>query len=1044
MNTAMNHWIAVFVRRPVFTWVLVLVCVVLGIDGLGKMPVERFPNIDFPFVSVTVAAPGLSAEQAESEIATKIEGVLGTISRLERLDSISAEGVAIVNAQFMLDKNSADAANEVRDRVARITDELPPSARPAKIETFNLSATPILLVAIESPSGARTPIELSELADTVVRRNLQSIRGVGEVRLVGGATRALSVVLDPLRLRANDLTAQEVEAALGRENIEAPGGSLADGDAALGVRLSAKAHSAAELASVIVARRGNLSVRLGDLGRVEDAAIVSDSVASVGGRSAVVIAVTKQPGANTIAVADDVRSSLETTRRSLPDGVVTRIIQDNSEDIRASVHAVVEHLVIGAILAAVVVLLFLRSWRATLIAALAIPASVIGTFMVARALGMTLNLLSLLGLTLAVGIVIDDAIVVIENVVRVMQTRRLDAREAAVVATKEIALAVLATTLSLVAVFLPVATMEGIVGRYLAPFGLTMSASILLSMGIAFTLTPMLCSRWLKKPVAAREEHADAHVHDGLLERIYARALGWVLRRRWLSAVAIVVTIASIVPLGSVAPMTFLPIEDSQRVAVYVRLPESATVERTAQIGEEVAAKIRSVVDVRDTAMTTISQREATITAYLGRRGVQATTIQRVRADLEAAYAGKSVLVMVGPSDDFAAGPDSASIQYVVRGANLTELRDVTARLLAVAKAIPGTADHGVTTGSTGKPELSVDVDRALASQLGISQAEIGRALALLDRRGVDLGSIRDLRSRNDVSIKVRLRVADDALANEDLVRSITVRTDKGRLVPLAEIATLRRGEGPGIIRRVNRERQITLFMNTLPGTSDAAVIATLEAKMKELDPSGRYHGEVIGNAKEMEKAAAAFFVAIVLSFVFMYLVLAAQFESWVHPATILISLPLTIPFGLVSLVVGGQSLNLFSALGFLVLFGVVKKNSILQVDRILQLRADGAPRGEAILAACRDRLRPILMTTIAFVAGMAPLIVSSGAGAATNRAISVGILGGQTLSLALTLLVTPVVYTWFDDLQSWWKRRTSTKSAPNEVTPLAEPGTSA
>jgi len=1011
----------------VFTWVLVAAMVVLGLNALGKMPVERFPNVDFPFVSVTVPAPGMSAEQVESEISTRIENALGRVSGRGRPAPPAEGGVARGGARFPLARPPAAAANAVRARGSRLAGEPPRAARPPRIETFNATSSPTVRVTVHAPNGARTPLELTELADTTIRRELQTIRGVGDVKLVGGETRALSIVLDPLKLQALDLSAQEVQRALESENLEAPGGSLADGDASLGVRLSAKAKTAAELSQVVVAKRGSLAVRISDLGYVVDGATVSESQAALSGTPAVIVAVTKQPGANTVGVADEVRERLEAAKVFLPDGVEARVVQDNSADVRAAVGAVTEHLVIGAILAAVVVLLFLKSWRATLIAGLAIPSSIIAAFAAANALGMTLNLLSLLGLTLAVGIVIDDAIVVLENIVRVMAAKKLSAREAAVEATQEIGLAVLATTLSLVAVFLPVATMEGVVGRYLAPFGLTMSASILLSMGVAFTLTPMLCARWLKKPPGHASGGHDARghgheTHDGVFERLYSRALRWSLRRRWVVGIGVAVTIVSTVPIAASLPANFLPIEDMSRFAVYVRLPEKASVERTSQVAEELAARIRGEKSVSDTVLMTLSAREATVTVFLDKRGVQEAMIQRVRA-LTAESVPEGVLTMVGPTDDLAPpGPDGAPIQFVIRGSDLDELQGVASRLLEEAKKIPGTVDHGITS-SGGKPELNVRVDRAHASKLGVSHAELGSALALVDRKGIELGTVRDPRSRSELSLKVHLRVESDTLAHEDLVRAITVRSASGALIPLAEIATFERAEGPGMIRRVGRQRQITLFMNTLPGTSDAVVVSALEAKLKEIEPTGRYRGEVIGNAKEMAKAATAFLVAIVLSFVFMYLVLAAQFESWVHPVTILLSLPLTIPFGLLSLLLGGQSLNIFSALGFLVLFGVVKKNSILQVDRIIQLRAAGHARVDAVIDACRDRLRPILMTTLAFVAGMLPLVISSGAGAATNRAIAVGIMGGQSLSLILTLLATPVAYTWFDDVQGWVRR---------------------
>jgi hydrophobic/amphiphilic exporter-1 (mainly G- bacteria), HAE1 family len=1019
----MRALVALCIRRPVFTWVLVLSTVVLGLDALRKMPIERFPNIEFPFVQVMIAAPGMSAVQVESEISTRVENAIGTVSGLDRLESFSYEGQSLVWVQFVLGKDPAVAANEVRDRIARLGDQLPRVTRPPRIETFNANAAPIVLVALDSaPADARTPLELTEIADTMVRRELQTVSGVGDVRLVGGEVRALSVVLDPLRLRALDLSAHEVQRALERENVELPGGSVADGDTSLGVRLSACASSASELAQVVVAKRGDLNVQLADLGRVLDGAAVSSSRATIDGRAAVMVLITQQPGQNTVRVADEVRDRLAKMAPHLPSGVRARIIQDNSEDVRAAVEAVAEHLILGAVMAALVVFLFLRSMRATLISGLAIPTSILGSFAAAHALGITLNLLSLLGLTLAVGIVIDDAIVVLENIVRVMGEKKQPASEAAADAAKEIGLAVLATTLSLVAVFLPVATMEGIVGRYLAPFSLTMSVSILLSMGVAFTLTPMLSARWLRPRDAHLEHGASLARGQGRFELWYCSVVAWSLRKRWVIGVGIVLTVLSIFPLGRSLPATFIPQEDLRRFSLYVRLPDRASVERTAQLAEELAARIREMPSVANTVVMTRSSREATVSVYLDRAGAQDTMIAGVRT-MVAERVPADVLTMVGPMDEFAPpGPDSAPIQFVIRGGDLSELRSVAGKLLEAARNIPGTVDHGITTAGE-KPELAVVVDRAHASKLGVSHSEIGSALTLIDREGVEFGTVRDTRSNQEVALKVRLRVASDSLAPEDLVRLMTVRTDGGALLPLSDVARLERTEGPGLIRRSGRERQITLFMNTVPGTSDAEVVRAIEARLASIDPTGRHQGDVIGNAKEMQSAATAFLIAIVLSFVFMYLILAAQFESWIHPVTILMSLPLTVPFGLLSLAIGMQTLNVFSSLGFLVLFGVVKKNSILQVDRIIQLRAAGFERDEAVVQACRDRLRPILMTTLAFVAGMLPLVLSSGAGAATNRAVAVGTLGGQTLSLALTLVATPVAYTFFDDGAHWFAR---------------------
>jgi HAE1 family hydrophobic/amphiphilic exporter-1 len=1055
-----NATLGVFVRRPVFTWVLVLALVVAGLASLRGLSMERYPNVDLPIVTITTQAPGLSAAQMETEVTTRVENAVGTVAGLERVDSVSQEGQSIVLAQFVLSKEGPVAAQDVRDRVARLSAELPVAARAPQVELFNPNASPILLISLGSRS--RTLREVSEVADSRLRRELQTIKGVGDVRVLGSARRMFRIVLDETSLLALDLTVADVQAALVRENLDAPGGTVPGGDQLLALRLDARAASFAEVGELVVAQRGSSPIRVRDVARLVDGEEAPASITTVDGERGVVLAVLKQSGANTLDVTREVRAQLAVFAADPQQAAFSaHIVRDEGAYVSASIDAVYEHLVLGSIFAALVVLLFLRDGRATMIAALAIPSSVVGTFALVKTLGLTLNMMTLLGLTLAVGIVIDDAVVVLENIVRVMRAKNLSPQQAAVEATREISLAVLATTLSLVAVFLPLAVMPGIVGRFLSSFGLTMSVSILLSMFVAFTLTPMLSARWLKAPDTALgpamlppapcaladersvyaswargERRVDMvsqeHAHDGKLERGYARLLAWAMQRRWVVFVTMAATLAATVALSTVLPTTFLPAEDEGRFNVYLRFPEGTSVEATSLAAERLARTMRGAGDVMNTVVTAGAPRgdasgrgphEASLYVTVRAGRSQLPVMERARREWIPSLLPKDVLAIVSPVADLSGeGVDGTTVQYVLTGPDPGTLATSSQALLAEARQIPGTTDHG-TTAVAPPREVRLMPDRARAADNGVTQADIGDLVRVLGNGGVEVGLLRDPHDVFKATYPLNLSVGTSPGDHTESARSLTVRGKAGRLLALSELTQPTLVAGTESIRRANRQRQITVFMNAGPGTSEDAVVRRLDqARIKQGLP-GTYRGEVVGNAKEMERTVSAFGTAVVLSFIFMYLVLAAQFESWVHPITILVSLPLAVPFALLSLYVGGQSLNLFSMLGFLVLFGIVKKNSILQLDHILGLRRNGLTRADAIIVGNVHRLRPILMTTLAFVVGLLPLVVSRGIGAGTNRSVSIGVAGGQTLALGLTLLATPVVYATLDDLASWLKK---------------------
>ncbi len=1007
----------VFIRRPVFATMLTVMLVVLGIFSYRAIGVDLSPKIEFPFVTVTTVMRGASPEEVETLITKPIEEAVNTVSGIDELSSTSSEGVSRVRVRFLLEKPVDEAVQDVRDKVSAVVALLPEGTEMPVVTRMDLDSFPVITLAL---SGNRDPKELSEIARLSIKESLENVSGVGAVTLAGYWSRAINITLDADKMQALGIPVAAVKAALSAQNVEIPAGRIDKGGREEMLRTLGRVGSLEDLRRITILSKGGRQVQLGDIAQVADSVEEPRNIARLWKKNddkvyaaTVSLDVIKQSGSNTIAVVDAVKERMEKILPTLPKDIAVEVVSDQSIFINNSLHELKFHLLLGGLLASLAVLLFLGNLRATIIAAVAIPASLIATFTFMQGMGFTLNNMSLLGLTLSVGIVIDDAIVVLENIYRHMEQYGKSAYDAAIDGLKEIGLAVTATTTSLMVIFLPIAFMQGMSGRFFHEFGLTVAFAIAVSLFISFTLTPMLSSNFLRhKP---GDDHLMAAVWKRV-ESVYGTAVEFSLHHRWVIVLIAVAIIVSVVPISKQLGKDFMPIDDRGEIQVELQLPSGVTLDSATAMTEAVERDIRTARGVMLTLLQIgrsgaddVTNAKIYVTLVpLEKRDYSQFDVQRDIRRLLAKY--PEIVSSASAIGGSFGGGRASTFQYDLTGPDLDRLMGYSDKIVAKLRDMPGFVDVSTSLVAR-KPEARVIIDRQKAADLGLSVGDIAGTLRTLVG-GEIVTKYRDGSEQYDVWLRLDRSFRDDA----ESLGTLTVASAKGP-VPLSQVTRIEYGKSPSVIDRFNRQRRVSIYTN-LDGIDTGAATATLDTMVKELDLPAGYQPVKIGRSKVMAESMNNMLMAFGFAFIFMYIVLAAQFESFVHPITILLALPLTLPFALLSLLLTGETLNLYSLLGIFMLFGIVKKNGILQIDYANTLQARGEPLEQAIIDANKARLRPILMTTMTLVAGMTPIALGTGPGAAARASMAKGIIGGQLLSLIITLLVVPVGYHFFESLK--------------------------
>jgi len=1014
----------VAIQRPILTWMMMLALIVFGMIGFARLGVDQFPDLEFPVLTVQAVLDGATPEGMEEDVTDVLEERLNTIGGVRSIRSTSFQGATILIVEFELGKDIDVAAQDVRDKVALARVELPVNLEPPVVGTFDPNDMPVLWIPLDTQ---RSLVETSEAVRRQINPFLETIPGVAGVAIFGRLDRNIRIWLDGDQLRARDLSASDVLAALRREHVELPGGAVESARVDYSVKTDAEFRSVAELETLIVAHRDGAPILLRDVARVEDGSEDPKMVARFNGRDTVGMGIRKQTGGNTVAIVDTVRSRLDEISAVLPSGI--RLTDpagfiDFSKGVREAVAETEFALAFGALLAVFTVFVFLRRSRPTFIVALAIPVSLIATFGLVYVAGFTLNTMTLLGMALAVGVVIDDAIVVLENIERHREQGE-NAFDAASKGTREIAFAATAATVSIAAVFLPVVFVQGLVGSFLRDFGLTVAGAVLLSLFVALTLTPMLAARM---PPPAERSHGS--IYDLLergfewLENRYRAILGWTLGHRGATAAIAIVSLFGACGLGSQLDTEFFPPADEGIFFARLEAPPGTALSATTEyLAHDEAWFLQQpeVVGLFSAAGSSGGGNEAArhsetnmglLFGTLHPRDERARSVQELIATArqELGRVPGRKLRIFNPSEMMSSGANQGSFEVEIRAnLELAELDRLSQELIRRLEELGGFVDLSSTL-KMGLPEVRIVPDREKAAALGVDARSVAEAIQMMVG-GRDVGVFKEAGRRYDI----RVRLDEKDRRDPAQIGRLYVRNDAGQLAEIRNLVDIETGAAPFAITRTNRQRSVTIGANLADGRTLGSAVEDAQRVAAEILPESASLA-LSGQAQAMQEGAEQFALALALGILVIYMVLAAQFESLVHPLTVMLALPLAMVGALIGLLLGGHTLNLFSMIGILLLFGLVTKNSILLVDYANQLRREGMDKLTAMRTAAPVRLRPVLMTGVSMIFGVLPAAIGVGPGSESRAPMAIATAAGMLSSMLLTLLVVPVFYLLFDD----------------------------
>ncbi len=1025
------------VKRPVFATMMIAALMVLGIFSYYDLSVNLFPDIDFPITIVQTIYPGAAAETVETEVSKEIEDAINEISGIKHITSRSQEGYSLLIVEFQLYKDGFESTQEVREKIAGVRSELPDEIEEPIVQNYDPDAEPIISLAI---SGRRSAREITELTKNLIKKQIETVPGVGNVEMIGGQEREILIALNPEKMESYGIAVDDIRGAVSAANLEIPGGRVEESSREYIVRMAGRLNRVDEFDNIIVINKNGIPVYLKDIAVVKDTIEEQRSFASYNMNPAVSLSIKKQSGTNTVDMARKVKERIVKLEKELPADISIKIVKDYSTFIEDSIHEILFNIQFGTFLAVLVIFLFLLDYRPTIIAGISIPISLVATFTIMNALGFTINMMTLMGLSLSVGILIDDAIVVMENVYRHISMGK-DRVKAAIDGTKEIGLAVMATTFAIMVVFLPIAYMEGIVGRFFFEFGITVAFAVLISLFVAFTLTPMMSSRWLsvkKEKKNNKKLSVFARIWNPIynflsqwnkffesLNPKYKRLLQRSLNHRWIVIVIAMLTIVFAGFMTRFVGMEFMTQSDQNQMIITMSSPPGSNLDETIKKLQEIESITREMSEVNNTFIT-IGEGNAPVTdgqllvKFIDRseRLLSAKELIDSTRLLVADIPGAIISIAAQKGE----GGGEKPIELSIRGEDLDVLTQIAHEMQQIMYKIPGTVDVENSL-EEGKPEIRVEIDRRLADDLALNLYQIPTTV-----RSLIEGEVVSTYKEGDEEYDVRIKLDDEFRSSMASLERILIKSDKELsngdklLVPLGRVAKLKKSSSIGQYNRFDRQREVRVNANVTSWAFAGTIANEIMEKASEIALPPGYSVSKVGEAEIMDESFTNIVKALVLAVIFIYLLLASQYESFFDPLSIMISLPLSLVGAILGLV--GSSFSIMSLIGIVLLMGLVTKNAILLIDFVKQERAKGVPRTEAILTAGPIRLRPILMTTLATVFGMLPLALGLGPGAEFRSPMAKAVIGGMLSSTLLTLVVVPVVYTLIDDFVGFFKKK--------------------